>query len=170
MKVIPRNILSALLTVVFVVISVTGILMYFKIRMFSIQTVHIWLGFAFVLVGCLHLLKNWSGFLSYFKKRSTFLSIAFGVLVTASFIIVPLINPQEKKVSPKNQLFTTMMNAPLSKVAAFVDLDADMMVKALADKQIVSSRKQSVLEIAQANEKSNDEILNIVFNAPKAEK
>ena len=167
MKVIPRNILSALLSVVFVVVSITGILMYFKVRMFSIQTLHIWLGFAFALVGCLHLFKNWKGFLSYFKKRSTVVSIAFGVLVTLTFIVVPLINPQEKSISPRNQLLRVMMQSPLSKVADFMDLDADQMVKALAEKQVVASKKQSVLEIAQANDKSNDEIVTIVFKSQK---
>ena len=169
MKVIPRNILSALLSVIFLVISITGILMYFKIRMFSIQTLHIWLGFAFVLAGCLHLFKNWRGFLSYFKKRSTFLSIAFGVFVIISFIAVPLINPHEKSVSPRNQLFKVMMGTPLFQVADFMDLDADRMVKALADEQITASKKQSILEIAQANEKSNDAIVKIVFKAQKVQ-
>lgn len=61
------------------------------------------------------------------------------------------------------------MNAPLSKVAAFVDLDDEMMIKMLAQKQILASSKQSVLEIAKASGKTNDEILNIVFNAPKAQ-
>jgi len=169
MKVIPRNILSALLSVVFVVVSITGILMYFKIRMFSIQTLHIWLGFAFALAGCLHLFKNWKGFLSYFKKRSTFLSIAFGIFVIIAFIVIPIINPQEKRVSPRNQLFKVMMSTPLFQVADFMDLDADRMVKALANEQIVASKKQSVVEIAQANEKSNDEIVNIVFKVQKVQ-
>ena len=61
------------------------------------------------------------------------------------------------------------MSAPLSKVAAFVDLDDEMMVKVLADKQIIASSKQSVTEIAKANGKTNDEILAIVFTAPKVQ-
>ena len=44
-----------------------------------------------------------------------------------------------------------------------------MMIKMLAQKQILASSKQSVLEIAKASGKTNDEILNIVFNAPKAQ-
>lgn len=51
-------------------------------------------------------------------------------------------------------------------MAAFVDLDEAMMVKVLADKQIIASSKQSVSEIAKANDKTNDDILNIVFTAP----
>lgn len=168
MNVIPRNILSALLTVMFAVVSITGVMMFFKIRILSSETLHIWLGFAFVTISCLHLLKNWNGFLSYFKKRSTLLSILFGFLVILAFVIPPLVSPLEKGVNPKGAVIGAMMSAPLSKVAVFVDLDEEMMVKVLADKQIVASSKQSVSEIAKANGKTNDEILNIVFSAPKA--
>jgi len=169
MNVIPRNILSALLTVMFAVVSITGMLMFFKIRVLSIGAIHIWLGLTFVAISCLHLLKNWNGFLSYFKKRSTLLSALFGVMVTVTFIIVPMINPEEKSINPKAKIVGTMMSAPLSKVAAFIDLDEEMMVKELADQRIVASTKQSVTEIAKANDKTNDEILKIVFLAPQAQ-
>lgn len=169
MNVIPRNVLSALLMVMFAVVAITGVMMYFKIRILSSEALHIWLGFAFVVISCLHLLKNWNGFLSYFKKSSTLLSLLFGFLVILAFVVPPLVIPQEKSVNPKGKIIGTMMNAPLSKVAAFVDLDEEMMVKLLADKQILASSKQSVVEIAKANSKTNDEILNIVFNAPKAQ-
>jgi len=168
MNVIPRNILSALLTVMFAVVAITGVMMYFKIRVLSSEALHIWLGFAFVAISCLHLLKNWSGFISYFKKRSTLLSILCGFLIILAFVVPPLVNPQEKGVNPKGKIIGTMMSAPLSKIAAFVDLDEEMMVKKLADNQILASSKQSVSEIAKANEKSNDEVLSIVFSAPKA--
>ncbi len=168
MNVIPRNILSALLTVMFVVVSITGVMMFFKIRMFSSETLHIWLGFAFVAISCLHLLKNWSAFLSYFKKRSTLLSILFGFFVILSFVVPPLVNPAEKGVNPKGAVFGAMMSASLSKLAVFVNLDEEMMVKVLADKQIVASSKQSVSEIAKASGKTNDDILDIVFSASKA--
>jgi len=166
MNVIPRNILSALLTVMFAVVSITGVMMYFKIRVLSSEALHIWLGFAFVAISCLHLLKNWGGFITYFKKRSTLVSMFFGIFVTLVFIVTPLLDPQEKDVNPKGKIIGAMMNASLSKVAAFVDLDEAMMVKVLADKQIIASSKQSISEIAKANDKTNDDILNIVFTAP----
>ena len=167
MNVIPRNILSSLLTVMFAVVSITGVMMFFKIRILSSEALHIWLGFAFVAISCLHLFKNWNGFLSYFKKRSTLLSILFGLMVILAFIVPPLLIPQEKSVNPKGKIIGTMMSAPLSKLATFADLDEEMMVKALANKQILASSKQSISEIAKANDKTNDEVLNIVFSAPK---
>lgn len=169
MSVVPRNVLSAFLSIMFAVVSITGVMMYFKIRVLSSEALHIWLGFAFVAISCLHLFKNWSGFLSYFKKRSTVLSLLFGVVVILAFVVPPLVNPQEKGVNPKGKIIGTMMNAPLSKVAAFVDLDEEIMVKLLANQQILASSKQSVSEIAKASGKTNDEILAIVFKAPSVQ-
>lgn len=167
MNVIPRNILSGLLTVMFAVVSITGVMMFFKIRVLSSEALHIWLGFVFVVISCLHLFKNWNGFLSYFKKRSTFLSILLGCVVILAFVVPPLFMPQVKNVNPKGKIIGTMMNAPLSKVATFVDLDEEMIIKNLADQHIMASSKQSVVEIAQSNDKTNDEILNIVFSSSK---
>lgn len=169
MNVVPRNILSALLAVMFVIVSITGVMMYFKIKILSSEALHIWLGFAFVGICSLHVLKNWSGFLSYFKKRSTHIATLLSFFVILAFIVPPLINPSDTGINPKNIIIGSMMNEPLSKVAVFVNLDEEMMVKALADKQIVASSKQSVLEIAKANDKSNKDILNIIFNIQRAQ-
>ena len=130
-SIIPRNILSTLLMLFFTIVSITGIMMYFKIRIFSSEVLHIWLGFACVALVWLHVVKNWSAFSSYLKRRSTFGAILFGVFV----------------------------------VLAFVDLDMDKTLKGLMDKQISATREQSITQIAKANNKTNDEILKIVFSA-----
>lgn len=58
-----------------------------------------------------------------------------------------------------------MMSAPLSKLAAFTDIDEELMVKELAN-SISASGRQSILEIAKANDTTNDAILKIVFSVP----
>jgi hypothetical protein len=165
MKVIPRNILSALLTTVFAVVAITGVMMFFKIRPLSTELIHIWLGLGFTVISVLHLLKNWTGFVSYFKKSSTVLSIGAGVIVTALFIVVPLVGGgSEKGVNPKGMVIGALMNQPIEKVATFLDMDGEAMVKRLSDQaQISVSSKQSIIQIAKANNKNNDEILGILF-------
>jgi len=164
MTVIPRNILSTLLATMFGVVSITGVMMFFKIRIFSTEALHIWLGLAFVVISLLHLAKNWKGFLSYFKKSSTLISLASGLFVVALFIVVPMFDSQVKSISPKSQMMSAMMNSSLEKVAIFLEIDSAIMLKNLNEKShIVASSRQSVHEIAQANHKSNEEILKIVF-------
>lgn len=170
MNFVPRNILSALLMVMFSIVSITGVMMYFKIRMLSSEALHIWLGFTFVVLSALHLFKNWNGFFSYFKKRSTLLSMIFGLGVILAFVLPPLLNPtSQKSINPKSVVFKAMMSAPLSNLTAFVNLDDELIVKALAEKQIRASHKQSITEIAKANDKTNDEVMAIVFSTSKVQ-
>lgn len=164
MKVIPRNILSALLTTVFAVVAITGIMMFFKMRLLSTEVIHIWLGLGFTVISVLHLLKNWVGFVSYFKKSSTMLSIGVVLCVVALFVVVPMFGMQDKGVNPKGVMIGALMNQPIEKVATFLDMDSGLIVKRLSEqKQIIVSAKQSVNEIAKANGKKSDEILNVIF-------
>ena len=165
MRYFPRNILSAILTATFVIVAISGVLMFFKIRLFAMESIHIWLGLAFVLVGVLHLFKNWNAFSGYFKKNSTFTSIITVAVICSLFVAIPLLNPKEKGVSPKQKIFTMMMVSPLANLAQFVNLDADIMVKNLQEKaKIVATTKQSVEEIAKVSGKASEEILQIILS------
>lgn len=165
----PRNIVSALLTALFAVVAISGVLMFFKIRLLAMESLHIWLGLAFVVIAALHLAKNWTAFGTYFKKKSTLLSLGSVCVVCAIFVAVPLLNSTQKGVNPKQKIFSTVMSVPLSNVAQFFNLDAQMMVKNLHDRyQIVATVKQSVGEITKTSGKSSDEILQIVLStSPK---
>ncbi len=165
MRAIPRNIVSSFLMVLFMVVSITGVMMYFKIRILSSEALHIWLGFAFVALACVHVIKNWSGFSTYFKKRSTLVSIGVCLLIVMAFVVPPLIYPQQKGINPKAKIISTMMNAPLSKLAVFVDMDVQNMVKSLSDKEIVVTQDESISGIAKRTHLKTDDLLAIVFSA-----
>lgn len=160
----PRNILSALLTALFAIVAISGVLMFFKIRLLAMESLHIWLGLAFVIMAVFHLAKNWTAFGTYFKKKSTLLSIG---VVCAIFVAIPLLDTTPKGVNPKQKIFSTVMNTPLSNVAQFFKLDAKMMVKNLYDQhQIIATTQQSIGEITKASGKPSDEILQIILSAP----
>ena len=163
---IPRNLLSAFLFVMYFVVAITGVMLYFKIRILSSQTIHIWLGFAFALISILHLVKNWSGFAMYFKKRSTFLAIIVSCLIVGAFMAYPFLNPQPKGVNPKGKVLGAMVNTSLLKLADFTDIEVQVMLKNLASEKMLASATQSISEIARANQKSNDEVLAIAFRTP----
>lgn len=163
----PRNIVSAFLTALFAVVAISGVLMFFKIRLLAMESLHIWLGLAFVLMAVFHLAKNWTAFGTYFKKKSTLLSIGVVCVVCAIFVAVPLLDTTEKGVNPKQKIFSTVMSVPLSNVAQFFKLDGEMMVKNLYDqRQIIATTQQSVGEITRISGKSSDEILQIILSAP----
>ena len=166
MMLFPRNIVSAFLTALFAVVAISGVLMFFKIRLLAMESLHIWLGLAFVVMAALHLAKNWTAFGTYFKKKSTLLSLGSVCVVCAIFVAVALLNSTEKGFNPKQKIFSTVMSEPLSNVAQFFNLDAKMMVQNLQDQyQIVATAQQSVSEITKTSGKSSDEILQIILSA-----
>lgn len=167
MNSIPRNILSGLLAVLFVVASITGVMMYFKIRILSAEAVHIWIGFAFVILSALHLVKNWTGFVSYFKKRSTISAMVVGVCMVLAFVLPPLFSTKAEVINPKAKVFGTMMNAPLSKVTTFVGIEYSEALSSLKNAKIDAKDGQSAKEIGKANNKSADEVLQVVFSTLK---
>jgi len=50
----------------FIILAVTGILMFFKVEAGYIKPVHEWLNWAMVAGVVLHTIANWKAFLSYF--------------------------------------------------------------------------------------------------------
>ena len=168
--ILSKNILSALLASAFVCIAITGILMFVGMRFAFVEPLHIWLGLTFIVISGLHLMKNWKIFSSYFAKKTTVLSMLSVAIIASLFILVPMLQPQSTDVNPKQKIFTTVMNAPLSDVARFFSLDEEMMMKQLQDGSgIEATNRQSIAQIAKANDKKSDEILHLVLNAPSAQ-
>jgi hypothetical protein len=168
--ILSKNILSAALASLFVCIAITGILMFVGMRLAFVEPLHIWFGLAFIAVSGLHLMKNWKTFSFYFAKKTTILSIVSVGIIASLFIIVPMLQPHSSDINPKQKIFTTVMNAPLSEVARFFSLDEEMMMKQLQDSSgIEATQKQSIAEIAKANNKKSDEILHLVLNAPSVQ-
>ena len=165
MNTIPRNILSGFLTTLFFIVSITGVMMFFKVRILSTEALHIWLGLGFVFIAVLHLVKNWNGFVSYFKKSSTSFAIGAGLLIMGLFIIVPLVNPAPSGVNPKAKMLGALMNSSLEKVAQFLDMDAEKMVLKLSEQgHMNASVRESVSEIAKAINKKSEDVLAIIFS------
>lgn len=88
MQLFPKAILSPFLTVVFAVISVTGGLLFFHIKNGMIMTLHQWLGWAFVVVGCAHLLLNFKSLTAYLRmpKGVASLVVALGLAVALACV------------------------------------------------------------------------------------
>ena len=75
MKSVQKATVSPFMAIAFVVVSVTGGLLFFHIKNGIIITLHEWFGWAFVAVGCIHLFLNLKPLLSYMALRKGLLSL-----------------------------------------------------------------------------------------------
>lgn len=74
--------LSPFIAIGFTVISATGILLFFHVKNGPVMVLHEWFGWAFVLVGLLHVALNLRPLLSYLKLKSGRLSLILALGLT----------------------------------------------------------------------------------------
>jgi len=67
MTTLQKPILSPFIVIVFLVISVTGALLFFHVKNGTIVTLHEWSGWVFVAVGCVHVFINRNPLFCYLK-------------------------------------------------------------------------------------------------------
>jgi len=79
-----KSVLSPFVGVGFVVISVTGILLFFHVKNGPIMTLHEWVGWAFVAAGLIHVLLNLRPLFSYLSLRRGMLSFTAAILLTVA--------------------------------------------------------------------------------------
>ncbi len=77
-----RSWLSPVTAVSFVVIAVTGVLLFVHLRLPGMTFLHEIAGLLFVVAGVVHLVLNWRSLLGYFRHRSA--RIALGVSLVAT--------------------------------------------------------------------------------------
>lgn len=86
-KLFERTWISPVVTVAFVVIAITGLLLFFHAKNGAIVTLHEWVGWGFVIAGMLHVLLNWNPLLGYLKRRSGLIAIGVSLVIVAALTV-----------------------------------------------------------------------------------
>lgn len=66
-----KNLVSLSVALVFLVLSVTGLLIYFAQGSHAVDHIHAWFGILFVAAAVFHIVNNWSSIMGYSKNRRT---------------------------------------------------------------------------------------------------
>ena len=66
-----KNLVSLSVALVFLVLSITGLLIYFGQGSHPVEHVHAWFGVLFVAAAVFHIVNNWSSIMAYSKDRKT---------------------------------------------------------------------------------------------------
>lgn len=77
-----RPFLSPFVTVAFVVIAVTGVLLFFHVKNGPIMVLHEWFGWAFVIAGAAHLLLNLRSLSGYLRQKTGLASLGLALVLT----------------------------------------------------------------------------------------
>jgi len=150
----------------FLLIAVTGVLMFFHLNTGLNKAAHEWLGW-FLLVGVgAHLWLNWRAFSTYFNRRGA-LAI-MGVFVAVLLASFAPISGGEAEL-PIRQMVENMTQAPLESVAVVAGKTPDAVLADLAATYPQVSAQQSISDLTGGDMEKSSALLAQVFAAQTSE-
>lgn len=159
----------------FIVSGVTGVMLFFKMKIGFVPIVHEWLSWVFIIgaiVHCLLNLKPLKG--SLFRPTGAIIVILFLVVTIASPMFEGKAEgqdghhrppPQQQQIDPAiAKMETAMGNLPLTALAQATGRSSDEVVDLLASKNIVvEDQTQTLIELASQSRSQVPDLLKLVL-------
>lgn len=152
-----KNLVTSLTTFVFLVIGVSGVMMYFHLYDEYVKELHEIIGLFFVAVVLLHVFYNFKSMKNYFSKKE----FRYSAITIAIVSLVFMLNTQEGN-NPKKAIIMSVINTSLENSTKVFEKDIVDVKKRLALKGISVSSNDSIKSIADKNKISPFDIIKII--------
>ncbi len=157
---------TPLATASFIILAITGTLMFFNVNAGFIRPVHEWLSWVMSAGVILHIIANWKSFKGYFSRKPALTIIVTGLVVTILAIFVPA----GKQSNPRMNMTKALATARLETVAEVAGQNSASIIEKLGSKGIMGGKASlSIREIALQNNKKEMEVLALIFDKPSKE-
>jgi len=146
-----RPLVTTLTTLLFVIIGITGVLIFFHLGGTSAKVLHEWIGLVFVLAALFHLMQNWRSLKSHLKKPAV-----YGPLVAVSIAsaVLGFTTASSGEKPGHVMMLGTVFSSPLAEVAPLLDVSPRELIRRLQNRGYsVNDASQPVEAIAKANSK-----------------
>lgn len=153
-----RNYITPFITLVFLVVAISGLLMFFHLFDGYTEVVHELLGVGFVIVAVFHILVNWKPLKIHFGKK-IFLPAAVAVLLIAfTFIILEIDDPPIDLV-----IMEKIVKAPIPDAFKALNIDQAEAVQVLKSNGILIGNAKTIEEIWINNEASPENVISLLI-------
>ena len=96
-KIGTRRFAGILTGLTFLVVGVTGVLMFFHVKSGTIVGLHEWLGICFLVAAGFHLAINWRSFASYLNSPAFWIGVVVVGMACALALAIPNDHGQRKR-------------------------------------------------------------------------
>lgn len=158
-----RDIATSFTSLMFLVIGISGVMLYFHFYDMQVRELHETLGLVFVVATIFHIFVNWKSMKNYFSKTIFIFALIMTTLVASGFIIKSL----NQDVNPKLLVIQSILKAPLEKSFDLLDVKYNDAIKKLEVQNIKILGNKTIFEIAKANETSPFRIVLIITSKDK---
>lgn len=156
-KFLKRDFATSFTTTLFLVIGISGVMMYFHFFDSKVKELHEVLGLFFVGAILLHIFFNWASMKKYFTKK-IFLVASAITFVAAGFFIATAPSGE----NPKGTILNKVINAPLTDSLKVLNVEYDYAEMTLENNNIKIDENQTIMQIAKANSVSPFKIVAII--------
>ena len=145
--------------VTFIIVGLTGALMFLGIKSHGIKSIHEYIGMAMILACILHIFANFAGFKRYFSGTKLAF-IATSIALAVAFIALSP-SPQKAK-TPQKELYNSFLNANLSSAMAALNSNEIAFNNYLNSKNI-KFENISLKDFIAKNNLDENEIINTLL-------
>lgn len=146
----------------FIIMSITGILMFFHYDQGLNKIFHQWVSWAFIGGVFVHILSNWPTFPRYFTTEvvGRTLIVTSIIILSASFYSWGV----SKDDSPAFLALRSVSKVPITQLAELTGTSTDSLIRALSMSGIdAKSGNVSIESLAKGNRKIQSKIVRIIF-------
>ncbi|MDX9769336.1 MAG: DUF4405 domain-containing protein [Tenuifilaceae bacterium] len=141
-----RNYVTPFITLVFLAVALTGVLMLFHLFDGYTEVVHEILGLLFVVLSVFHITLNWKALKIHLKKRAFILTALVVVAISILLIVQQHYNPKFDDI-----LFERIIKAPIGDVIKVFQIDSTETVKRLKANGISFEETATMEEVCIKN-------------------
>lgn len=152
-----RNYITPFISLVFLVVGLSGLLMFFHLFDGYTEVVHEFLGVFFVVCAIFHIILNWKALKIHFKK-GVFIPTALAVIVVSILFIV------QQHFNPKvdTLLLDRIIKAPINDAFKALEVDYSEAVKRLDTKGISVEGATTIEAIWINNNADPEEVIDLI--------
>lgn len=157
--IVDRKYITPFISLLFVVLAITGIFMLFHLFDGYTEVAHELIGIGFVVAAILHIILNWNGLKIHFL-RQVFIPAAIAVAVLVIFFVY-----LERKQLPLDIIIVNKtFKAPLKESCKILDIDYSTAIKKLEQKGYKINELKTLEDIWKKNDTDPQEVIELLMH------
>lgn len=154
-----RNYITPFISLVFLVVGISGLLMLFHLFDGYTEVVHEILGVFFIICAIFHIIINWKALRIHFKK-GVFIPALLGVLTLSVILII------SERMSPPLDLviFNKMVKAPLNDAFKTLDINYEKASEKLKENGLSIENSTTLEEIWINNDSNPEKVIDLIMS------
>lgn len=154
-----RNYITPFISLVFLVVGISGLLMLFHLFDGYTEVVHEILGVFFIICAIFHIIINWKALRIHFKK-GVFIPALLGVLTLSVILII------SERMSPPVDLviFNKMVKAPINDAFKTLDINYEKASEKLKENGLSIENATTLEEIWINNDSNPEKVIDLIMS------